>query len=135
MPESAFHIYLVEHMASWIRNNFLSGENGSILIDHPESSPHNKPPQIGNYIPDLFVYRTVHYGIILGEAKTFYDIENKHTEDQIKTFLKYLVQIENGIFVFTIPWQMSRFAKNYLKYLQKQTGAMTVNIVILTEFS
>jgi len=131
MAESSSHIRLVEEMVNWIAATYLNGEKAYLLIDHPDSPTNNKPPKINGYIPDIFSSISPLGGVIIGEAKTINDIERVHTEEQIKAYLRYCKDYNNAIFVFAVPWQMSRFANAFIKRLQDQTGSSLVNINVI----
>ena len=131
MSESLIHIRLVELMENWVAHNLFFGEYGNILVDHPRSSLMNKPPRIGHYSPDLFVPQTIKNGIIIGEAKTEYDIENKHSMSQIINFLEFLRNSNKNIFIFTVPCLMTRLAINVLNNLQRKSNAKEVRIIVL----
>lgn len=131
MSESAVHIHLVEKLTVWIDENYLGREGAAILIDHPDSLPCNKPPRINGYIPDVCVLNSPRHGLIIGEAKTAYDIERPHSYEQIKAFLKYCADQQKAVFIFAAPWFVSRFAKAFLSRIQKETGSQGVSIVVL----
>lgn len=131
MAESITHIRLVEEMVHWIAKAYLNGDKGFLLIDHPDFSSGNKPPKINGYVPDVFTAKTPSNLIIIGEAKTIYDVERPHSEEQIKAFLKYCMNYEKSVFVVAAPWQMSRFVKTFIKRLQDQTGSSMVRVNVI----
>jgi len=131
MAESSAHIRLVEEMVNWIAKKYLNGERAYLLIDHPDSHTNNKPPNINGYVPDVFSSIAPPGCLIIGEAKTINDVERIHTEEQIKAFLRHCRNYENAIFVFAVPWQMSRFAKAFIKRLQGQTESSIVEVNVI----
>jgi len=133
MSESSVHIQLVEKLAQWIAVNILSGDGGSIFIDHPESKPSNKPPTINGYIPDVFVSNVPKVGLVIGEAKTSQDLERQHTEEQITAFFEYCTHFERATFVFATPWPCTRFALSFLRRLQQRTGANKLLIFVIEQ--
>lgn len=135
MGESNNHIQLVEELVYWITRNYLNGDKGCLLIDHPESAACSKPLRINGYVPDVFTASAPHGRTIIGEAKTSRDVERPHSVEQIKAFLRYCSTHENAFFVFAVPWPMSRYAKTLLKRLQQQTDAATVSIIVIEGLS
>jgi hypothetical protein len=135
MGESNNHIHLVEELVYWISRTYLSGDKGYLLIDHPESAACSKPPRINGYVPDVFTASAPHRQTIIGEAKTTHDVERPHSVEQIKAFLRYCLSHENAVFVFAVPWPMSRYAKTLLKRLQQQTDASMVKIIVIEGLS
>lgn len=135
MGESHGHIQLVEGLVTWIAKNYLNGDLGYLLIDHPKSIACNKPPKIYGYVPDVFIASAPSNRTIVGEAKTTLDIERPHSTAQIKAFLQYCSTHENAIFVFAVPWHMSRFAKNLLRKLQQQTNTSMVATKVIEGLS
>lgn len=131
MSESNNHIQLVEELVRWITQNYLNGDRGYLLIDHPESTIGRKPPKINGYVPDVFTACAPNSRTIIGEAKTALDVERPHSVEQIKAFLRYCSIQQNAIFVFATPWPMSRFAKSLLKRLQQQTNTPSVKILVI----
>jgi len=131
MGESINHIQLVEELVHWIARTYLNGDKGYLLIDHPESDVFSKPPKINGYVPDAFTSSAPHNRTIIGEAKTTRDVERPHSEEQIKAFLRYCSVHENAVFVFAVPWLMTRYAKILLKRLQKETNTSMVTAIVL----
>jgi len=135
MGESNNHIHLVDQLVYWIASTYLNGDKGYLLIDQPESAACSKPPKINGYVPDVFTASGPHCQTIIGEAKTTNDVERPHSVEQIKAFLRYCSIHENAVFVFAVPWSMSRYAKSLLKRLQQQTDASMVKIVVIEGLS
>lgn len=120
MGESAAHIQLVSMMAEWVSNKYLECDSGRILLDSPSSSVEMNPPIVYNFIPDLYVPELSNDFLIIGEAKTSKDVENKHTEDQIKSFLRRCSEASKAYFVMAVPWHMTRLAISIIKHCKKE---------------
>lgn len=125
MGESAAHIKLVDMMAEWVSKKYLEGDKGIILLDSPASSSEMKPPIIYNFVPDLYVPALGDDFLIIGEAKTFKDVENKHTEEQIKAFLRRCAEVPKAYFIMAVPWHMTALAISIIKYCKKEVGNLS----------
>lgn len=74
----------------WDRLANLKRTKGFIAFGQSKAFPLLNPPQpIFGYIPDLLIYNNNYKELILGEAKTRSDIDNLHTLNQLKSYLKY----------------------------------------------
>ena len=112
MPESSTHIRLVSSLVSWIATEYFQGEEGSVLVDSPESLAQAKPPGIAGYVPDVLGQGLLGGGVVIGEAKTASDVENLHTREQLEAFLRYCAARPGSVFVFAVPWHMTRYARS-----------------------
>lgn len=131
MGESRSHMRLVGALIQWIADNYLSGDLGSILSDSPDSSASAKPPKINNFVPDVYAMVGNEKQLIIGEAKTARDLENRHTCDQLTAFLLQCTQTEDSLFVFAVPWYMTRLARNIVHKIQNKVNANNVVVVVL----
>ncbi len=131
MPESQVHINLVNDLVFWISENHLNGDHHLVLADRPQTMGSQKPPRIDGYCPDAFARNTKSYELILGEAKTSWDLESLHTERQIGSFLKFCSISNSSLFVFAVPWHMARFGKNLLRQIQRRTNTQDVHVLVL----
>ena len=117
MSESMDHISLVKKIIAYINkqnNNFL------ILSDsHAAQSSPSRTSNIHGYVPDVMAFNPEMDCIYLGEAKTKNDLERRHTEDQVKTFLSYCSQ-KNIVFIIAVPWDLKRLAVSLLKMWQSE---------------
>ncbi len=131
MGESESHTKLVKEIVTWICSNHLHGDPGFIFADLPDNPPSKKPPVINNFIPDVFVPESSGVALIIGEAKTARDLENRHTRSQIETFLRRCALTNNAILIMAVPWDLVRSARLLLRKLKIETGAHDVNIIVL----
>ena len=87
MAESKIHMDYVKRIVQYITEHFSLSNDDYIGIDLPESPL--KPIQIiGDVRPDVY-YKNKSI-IIIGEAKTENDINNRHTEKQINLYFDEL---------------------------------------------
>ena len=87
MPESLAHIQYVRKIVSYMKATFPSCQESVVQADLPEYGKRT-PKVIGGYYPDVY-YRTVSL-FVIGEAKTDQDIDNYHTNNQIKSYIDEL---------------------------------------------
>ena len=135
MGESSSHIRLVDQLVSWILHQLLDGDDGYMMIDHPNSKANERPPKIGGFIPDVYVPSAAGKRLIIGEAKTGRDLERKHSLDQLVAFLRVCSQAENPVFVLAVPWDMVRLAQAIMIDLRNRAGAHNVNTNVLEKLS
>ncbi|MBI5119303.1 hypothetical protein HZA56_22775 [Candidatus Poribacteria bacterium] len=108
----------------------FNGEARHILVDLPDRNAYSKPPQVGEAIPD--VYAPLHAGgIVIGEAKTSADLENRHTEGQFRTYLKFCKLNPQSFLVVAVPWPVEALAKDRLKYIKKKENLEDVKTIVL----
>ena len=79
MGETSKHIDFVYLLKKVVENDKRI-DHGLVYIDTPESR-NNCPPIINGYKPDL--YYEFDGILIIGEAKTKNDLNNKHTKSQL----------------------------------------------------
>ncbi|MGA2545395.1 MAG: hypothetical protein ABSF43_02515 [Rectinemataceae bacterium] len=133
MAESNIHIKLVSALVSWIATKYFQGERGSLLIDSSESPAIAKPSGINGYVPDVIGHGLSDGLVVIGEAKTSGDLENLHTQEQLKAFLQYCAARPSSIFVLAVPWHMTRFARALLKSIGRRSGYESVSTVVLEQ--
>lgn len=85
--ESSIHMNYVRVIYNYIRGLFPESECAFLQTDLPESDIHpNKV--INGYRPDVYINGTS--CIIIGEAKTSQDTKNRHTREQICSYIQEL---------------------------------------------
>ena len=131
MPESSTHLRLVSALVEWISGEYFRKGKGSILIDSPESIAQGKPPGIDGYVPDVFGSNSSAGGVVIGEAKTAGDLENVHTREQLAAFLRYCSANPGSVFVFAVPWHMTRYARNLIEIVRRTQDCGDVTTVVL----
>ncbi len=131
MPESQSHIRLVNALTSCVIDSFLDGDDGYILVDNPDNLSNARPPHIGGFIPDIYVPHSPGKMLIIGEAKTAHDLENKHSLEQIQQFLVRCSEVKNSYFILAVPWHMVGLARAIIKYIVEKIDAIHVKFMIL----
>ena len=134
MGESGSHIRLVGSLVEWVALSYFRGESKHILVDSPERSQKSKPPSIGGAVPDVVAHLPAG-GVIIGEAKTALDLENRHTEGQFLRFLRYCKFHPESLFVVAVPWPVEALAKNCLRHIKKRYGLEEVRSIVLEKLT
>jgi hypothetical protein len=133
MPESIKHIKLVSALVTWISTQYFSGDKGRLLIDSPEYTALSKPKRIDGYVPDIFALKLLGGGIVIGEAKTARDLDNKHTRYQIEAFMKYCAIRPGSVLVIAVPWYLTRYARSLLCNISRSCGCDSVSTEVLDQ--
>lgn len=131
MSESARHSALVTSLVDWMAGTYFYGDRGCLLVDASLCNKQKKPPIIGDYIPDVFGEAHDPRRIILGEAKTAGDVENRHTREQLGAFLRFCAMSDGSVVILAVPWHLTRFVRQMLKGLAVQNNAEHVKCVVL----
>ena len=77
------------------------------------------PPQIGGYRPDIIARcQTQPIRIIIAEAKTDGDVDNRHTRHQIEAFVSHLAAMPHGdrTFVLAVSGRVADSARAVLRF-------------------
>lgn len=131
MGETSAHMILVHNLVRWITDFILEGDSSSMLVDLPEWPPQRKPPAVYGFGPDVYVSSSLSHCLVIGEAKTCADVDNKHTFGQIAAFLRKCSEAENSVFVFAVPWYRSRLALSVVEDCKRRAGLQTVRTIVL----
>ena len=102
-----------------------------VAVDHNEER--HSPESIGGYRPDFHAWSMVQKRNIIGEAKVVDDLRAKRSQQQIKTFIRWLAeQGSDSVFVLCVSlgWvpdakcliRCCQYAKSVTIHLIDQTG-------------
>lgn len=129
MSESSKHIELVNQAFEYAKTVLPEGYHRMIQLDSPDSDMH--PIMIDSFIPDL--YYQVGEQLIIGEAKTENDFENKHTRMQINAYIHECNYYQDkGLLIISVPWQISATAGNYIRRLRRK-GLLHCKVIVLND--
>lgn len=133
MSESSEHIELVNMIKQYVIMKHPHAEKYLFRIDCGDSD--YKPPQmINGYTPDfLYEWNGV---LIIGEAKTPFDLERPHSNFQFQSFLRYCEQY-NGVsfFILATSWDFVATGKNLLKRLYKDINCSKTKIDVISRIT
>lgn len=128
MGVSTTHIQLVNAMVDWVVQNRSIDDSALMLVDLPDCPAHSKPGSIKGYIPDLYIAGN---NRLIGEAKTRYDIETRHSREQYIAYISHLKLYENSTFLIAVPWFCVPQIKSIITKTQKDLGAFSVSTIFL----
>ena len=128
MSQSDLHKRLVVQVADKIKTRY---PEISIVTDIQQAPNDTVPPMIKGFRPD--VYATMPTGsipVVIAEAKTDFDIENKHTEQQVSAFIDYLEQMPKGVFIMAVTGHMANRSKTFLRFFRQANPAIRTTLSV-----
>ena len=132
MAESLLHMDLVRTIALYIKQ--ITPDFSASLLD-AELPEYGRTPQcLYGYYPDIR-YRD-NNSIIIGEAKTQYDIDNDHTEAQLNAYIDELLTYNLQLhIIYCVPFVSYAQMKNYLRHIKKQRELTDITFHVLDNFN
>ncbi len=88
------------------------------------------PPKIDRFRPDVYATQKLGYPIVIAEAKTDGDIDNRHTHDQVVAFIKYLNRNETNLFIMAVTGYRADRAKTFLRFIRKELQVVSTEIEV-----
>ena len=131
MPESAAHADLVQAIVRYAERRFGGLANIAVLEDAVRPVRGERPPKIEGYVPDVFVTDVPTTTTLIGEAKSYQDVETDHSRQQIAAFLSYLSKTPNGIFVLSVPLAAGVTARRVLSQISRSFPAAGTETIVL----
>lgn len=133
MAESAVHQFLVQQLVRWIAANCAAETNGLLLVDEPSRAAVEKPPRLSGFNPDVY-WKTIDGShVVVGEAKSAYDVESWHSRKQYAAYLSHLSRVERGTLIIAVPWHVVNQAKSLVRIIQRESGFSGVETVFLDQ--
>ena len=102
----------------------------SFITDVQQIPGDEVPPLIGGFRPDVYGRKTSANSIVIAEAKTDGDLDNKHTHNQIKSFIDYLERRENSFFVLSVTGYGANRAKTLLWFMRQDMNVISTDIIV-----
>jgi hypothetical protein len=125
----------VDALRQWARTGFAPNHSGLIIFaDSPSFDVEQKPRPIGGFIPDLHARTFPASFTLLGEAKWFRDVDTKHTEIQLKTFLRFLEGEQDPHFVIATPPPLIGTALRMVRTAFTEVGCKRTQLYYLDPF-
>ncbi len=119
MSQSEAHRTLVEMVTTAIEKR----HQGIVAIADLQLSPGDElPPLIDGFRSDVYARNNQMGLIIIGEAKTDNDIDNRHTYDQITSFINYLERQKKGNLILAVTGISADRAKTLLRFIRRELG-------------
>lgn len=131
LTESKIHRDLVNLIVIYIKKNHSNLDPNLFYIDNGD--PNASPPQMGDgYRPDFF-YEWDHQ-LIIGEAKTPFDLERQHSVFQYHSFINQCENFEgNAQFILSTNWYCEAAAKNLLSKIRRDAKIHKTKINVISE--
>ena len=134
MAEKKEHANLRKIIKEYVETN-LSRYSLTIIEDASSNSLGESVPPIRGYIPDLYGYSFDHGIQVIGEAKTSNDINNKHTEKQLRAFLEHLnIYNKKGYLIVGVTLEDKEEMINFLRKIVREVNInILVNIGVIDD--
>lgn len=107
-----------------------SGSELACYVDNPASGVVATPPLLSGYRPDLYAVECDTRRVLLGEAKTPGDIDNRHTRSQLAVYFEHLLRDVRGEIWVAVPLTSAGTALRVCRSVRSRLGATQVPIVI-----
>ena len=133
MPESEEHVKLVGVLQTYIADRFCGGVADRVLTDSKVTARQARPMAIGGYVPDAYLLLGASGRVVIGEAKSLRDLENLHTEAQIRAFLRRCAMVKGSVFVLAVPWPIERLAKALVSKFRANEQLLDVEMIVLSD--
>ena len=131
MSQSNKHRELVLHLAKITKIRYPSANP---ITDCQLKPGDEVPPMIGRYRPDMYAERTDCSPVIIGEAKTDYDLDSEHSFMQVRFFLSYLEQRDHGVFVLSVSGTSDDKAKTFMRFIVQELKLVNTRIEVFDSF-
>ncbi len=131
MPSSQTHHNYTRCIVRWIEDNY-SKDQMVVIADLDNPIGEERPPNINGYIPDVYARNIENDISIIGEAKTQNDVRNKHTKNQINSYLDYLCVVRQGVLVIAIQWDCVNAIKNTVKIALHGNSNDSLQVIFLS---
>jgi len=130
MSESNIHKLLVGQIYEFILKRY--GMPEKLEIDSDFGSTKGTVTRINGHVPDIYAETKLINGTkIIGEAKTSLDIENEHTDKQLKAYMEYC-KYEGAQLIIAVPIKNKITIYNKVNKLRKQYDLDMDSIMVLS---
>lgn len=135
MAESDQHQQLIQRIVDYVGLTFAAEYSLTAYDDLPKAIGAEKPPAIGKHRPDFYAADVPLTIMIIGEAKTFYDLETEHSRNQYASFINHLSRHGKCYFILAVPFQYVPAARRVISSLIRKVGdsCQHVQVIILDE--
>jgi hypothetical protein len=134
MAEKKEHAELRKIIKNWVKLNF-GDYNLTIIDDDPGNPLGFSVPTLQGSTPDLYGHSLKHGIEIVGEAKTSNDINNKHTEKQLKAYIEHLNVYKNkGYLIVAVSLQDREEMINFIRKIVREINInILLNILVIDD--
>lgn len=131
MAESSIHISFVERIYEEVKKVVPEGSHILIDIDHPDSSA-STPKLLNGFKPDLYYcYKNL---LIIGEAKTDFDVDRPHSLNQYNSYYEEAYVFEGqSLLFFCVSWKMFATMKNIMRSIRRKKISSRIRIFVMND--
>lgn len=133
MAESDKHLALVDVIIGHVETRYSNLTSLLVLNDKPGTPRAGKPPRLGGFVPDVYAADVPTTTVIVGEAKTARDLENDHTDRQLRAFIEHLKYTAHGSLLLAVPWRALAAARSLVTVARRTAAAHNVYVVLLDD--
>lgn len=102
----------------------------SFITDVQQNPGDPVSPVVDGFRPDVYATGESESSIVIAEAKTDGDLDNKHTNKQVISFINYLERRRNGFFVLSVTGYGANRAKTLLRFARQVTNVTSTTIAV-----
>ena len=102
----------------------------SFITDVQQKPGDEVPPLIDGFRPDVYACKESGSSIVIAEAKTNCDLENKHTNSQVVSFINYLERRRGGFFALSVTGYGANRSKTLLRFVRLVTHVTSTAIAV-----
>lgn len=107
-----------------------TGSELTCCVDGPVQAVASAPPLLAGYRPDVYAVAHDTRQVLLGEAKTPSDIDNRHTRSQLAVYFEHLLHEAHGEVWIAVPLTSAGTALRVCRSVRSRLGATQVPLVI-----
>lgn len=123
MSEGLHHKLLVQALLGEVRNPVEWDCHPFVYWDlEDENGVNVPPPNIQGSRPDILARDPSNRRVIIAEAKTSRDIDNRHTETQLEAYFCYLSAFEKAELWLGVPWSCGGTARRVAMKVRSSIG-------------
>lgn len=128
VAESDLHRQLVERLYAYM--NEVSASRLACSVDSSTHWPVETPPLLEGHRPDVYAVEHDTRRVLVGEAKTAGDIDNRHTRSQLAVYFSHVLQEPCGEVWVAVPLASSGTALRVCRSVRSHIGAKQIPLVI-----
>ncbi|BDU70855.1 hypothetical protein [Mesoterricola silvestris] len=132
MSEGLHHKLLVQALLGEIRNPAEWDRHPFVYWDlEDENGVNVPPPTIQGSRPDILARDPGDRRVIIAEAKTSRDIDNRHTETQLEAYFYFLSAFEKAELWLGVPWSCGGTARRVAMNVRSTVGTNHIPMRIM----
>jgi hypothetical protein len=122
MAESALHKQLIRSLVGSI---VAQHEDCFLFADGDHTHSQGCPPQLEAVRPDVYP-RLRNRHVVIGEAKTPFDIDKPHTKVQLDAYFRHLACEPSGELLVAVPYLCVGLTHRLCRHIRRLAGAESV---------